>query len=496
MGPMITDEQVTLLRRKRGEGKTQEAAAAAAGMGVRTARRWEVGLMPSERRQCRTWRTRLDPFAGVWEADLVPLLEQDEEGVLEATTLLEELKERYPERFSDGQLRTLQRRLSDWRVLYGPPKEVYFPQVHPPGRESALDFSHAKRLGVTIAGQAFPHLLFQLKLSCSGWSWPSVAQGETFEALVKGMQDAFWQLGGVTEVVRHDNLSAATHELRRTGGRTLTSRFRDVLDHYGLGSTRIRPGQSHENGVAEKSNDLLKRRVAQALVLRGGRDFASVEAYEQWVRGLCERTQNRPRAAAVAAEKARLRPLPAYRVPDYTVHGPTVRRWSTIRVGKRTYSVPSQLIGHRLEVRQGPDTLEIYYKGRSVETLPRLHGEADVRVDYRHVIWSLIRKPGAFARYRYREELFPTLVFRRAFDALVRWRGERAEVEYVRVLHLAASTMQSTVERALVDLLEAGEPFDYARVRSLAEPEPVKVPHVRLPAPDLRAYDELLEAIR
>jgi hypothetical protein len=452
--------------------------------------------MPSERLTGRTWRTRPDPFAEVWEADLVPLLERDEEGVLEATTLLDELQERYPGRYADGQLRTLQRRLRDWRALYGPPKEVFFPQEHPPGREAALDFSHAKSLGVTIAGEPFPHLLFQLKLSCSGWSWPSVVLGETFEALVKGLQDAFWQLGGVTEVARHDNLSAATHELRRTGGRALTSRFRDVLDHYGLRSTRIRPGESHENGVAEKSHDLLKGRLAQALVLRGSRDFESVEAYERWVREVCERTQNRRRAEAIAAEKQHLRPLPPCRVPDYTVHRPTVRRWSTIRIGKRTYSVPSQLIGYQLEVRLGPDALEVYYKGRLVERLPRLHGDASVRVDYRHVIWSLVRKPGAFARYRYREELFPSLAFRKTFDALVRWRGERAEIEYVRILHLAASTMQSTVERALTSLLDAAEPFDYARVRALAEPEPVTVPEVKLPPPDLAAYDELLEAVR
>lgn len=452
--------------------------------------------MPSERRKQRTWRTRPDPFAGVWETELVPLLERDEEGVLEATTLLEELQERYPGRYTDGQLRTLQRRLRDWRALYGPSQEVFFPQEHPPGREAALDFSHARSLGVTIAGAPFPHLLFQLKLSCSGWSWPSVALGETFEALVKGMQDAFWQLGGVTEIVRHDNLSAATHELRRTGGRALTSRFRDVLDHYGLQSTRIRPGASHENGVAEKSHDLLKRRIAQALVLRGSRDFESVEAYERWVREICERTQNRPRAEALAEEKKHLRPLPPCRVPDYTVHRPTVRRWSTIRVGKRTYSVPSRLIGHRIEARLGPADLEVYYKDSLVERLARLHGDADVRIDYRHVIWSLVRKPGAFARYRYREELFPTLAFRKTYDALVAWRGERAEIEYVRILHLAASTMESTVERALETLLDSGERFDYAQVRGLAKPEPVTVPEVRLPAPDLSTYDELLEAVR
>jgi len=196
---------------------------------------------------------------------------------------------------------------------------------------------------------------------------------------------------------------------------------------------------------------------------------------------------------ALAAERAVLRPLPASRVPDYTTYRAVVRRWSTVRLGSRAYSVPSRLIGHEVEVRQHPDEVEVLFAGRVVERMPRLRGEQDVRVDYRHVIWSLVRKPGAFARYRYREELFPTLPFRQAYDALRGWRGERADVEYVRVLHLAASTLESRVERALVALLDAGEAFDYAAVKALAHPEKTAVPQVHIPAPDLGAYDRLLE---
>lgn len=129
---------------------------------------------------------------------------------------------------------------------------------------------------MTIAGEPLAHLLFGLRLSFSGWTWVSVSFGETFEALVRGLQDALWSLGGVPEVLRHDNLSAATHELQRTGGRALTARFGAVLGHYGLRSTRIRPGEAHENGVAEKGHDLVQRALAQALVLRGSRDFESL----------------------------------------------------------------------------------------------------------------------------------------------------------------------------------------------------------------------------
>jgi hypothetical protein len=125
--------------------------------------------------------------------------------------------------------------------------------------------------------------------------------------------------------------------------------------------------------------------------------------------------------------------------------------------------------------------------------MPRLRGGEDHRIDYRHVIWSLVRKPGAFARYRFREELFPTPAFREAYDALVRFKGERADIDYVRTLHLAASTMESTVEAALLLLLDRRVRFDYAAVRELAEPVHPQVPELATPeVPDLGVYDALL----
>ena len=242
---MITDAQAKLLRRKRMDGKTQEAAAAAAGMSERSARKWECGPLPSQSKESRTWRTRLDPFAEVWQAQIEPLLAADAKGELQATTILAELQLRHPGHFDPGQLRTLQRQVGHWRALYGPPKDVIFPQYHPPGREAAVDFTHGNELAVTIAGELFEHLLFTFKLSYSSWTWVDLAFGETFEALLSGLQGALWALGGVPEVIRHDNLSAATHELRRSGGRALTRWFEDVLAHYNARSTRINPGEAH-----------------------------------------------------------------------------------------------------------------------------------------------------------------------------------------------------------------------------------------------------------
>src|SRR6267143_3891168 len=158
---MVTDAQVRLMRQKRMDGKTLEVAAAGSGMSLRTAREWETGPVPSATKQCRDWRTRPDPFAAVWLTDVEPLLRSDRKGVLEAKWVLEVLRTRYPEQFHAGQARTLQRRFRDWRARHGVEPEVFFEQIAVAGREAAINFTHATDLGVTIAGDPFPHLLFE-----------------------------------------------------------------------------------------------------------------------------------------------------------------------------------------------------------------------------------------------------------------------------------------------------------------------------------------------
>jgi len=488
---VVTDAQVRLMRRKRMEGKTQVSAAAAAGRCERTLRQWEDGPLPSERKASRHWRTRADSFDSVWESEVVPLLRRDDKGALEGTTLLSWLREQHPGVYEWGQLRTLQRRIRQWRAMHGSEQEVYFQQVHPPGREAAIDFTNCNDLGVTIAGEAFAHLLFELVLSHSGWTWVAVAFGENFETLVMCVQGALWDLGGVPAVLRSDNLSAATHELR-VGGRGVNQRFAAVLDHYGLRSTRIRPRKAHENGVVEQRHFRTKKLLEQALLLRGSRDFVSVEVYQSWVREQIDRGHNVKVASKLEADKEALQALPSSPIPSYTTIKARVRPWSTVHVGKHTYSVASRLIGHEVELRVHPAEVEVRYRDKVVETFPRLRGEQSARIDYRHVIWSLVRKPGAFARYRYREEMFPSLVFRRAHDALRGWHGDRADVEYVRILHLAASTREAEVEAALEQCLGAGERFDYAGVKGRVRPDKPSIPALEIGRPDLAAYDALL----
>lgn len=473
-------------------GNTQTAAAAAAGMSLRTAREWDTGPAPSATKLGRDWRTRPDPFAEVWSTEIEPLLQSDTKGVLEAKFVLALLLAKAPDRFQPGHVRTLQRRFRDWRALHGPEPEVYFPQVAVPGREAAIDFTHATDLGVTIAGEAFPHLLFDFVLSYSGWTWTSLAFGETFEALVAGLQGALWALGAVPEVLRSDNLSAATHELKRSSGRDLTVRFRAVLDHYELRSSRITPGRAHENGVVEQANGRVKALIAQALLVRGHADFTIQAAYEQFVQDVVDQWRNRPAAARLLEERLRLRALPSAPVPSYTSYTPKVRRWSTIHVAHRTYSVPARLMGHTLDARVYADTVEVRYLGQLIQTMPRLRKEDAHKIDYRHVIGWLVRKPGAFARYRYREDLFPSVTFRRAYDRLRATHGDRADIEYVRLLRLAARVGEASVAETVKTLLDYPVVFDYAAVESRVAPPTVAIPMVQIPRPNLRVYDALL----
>lgn len=489
---MVTDEQVRLLMSLIPKGVSQVTAAAKAGMSERTARKYlKAGQAPSRLKVAHTWRTRPDPFAEVWN-EIEGLLAQD--AGLEAKTVFEELCARYPSRFRAGQLRTLQRRFRTWRAHRGPPHEVFFPQVHVPGEQAQSDFTDAGELAVTIGGEAFPHLLYHFVLTYSNWESVSVCFSESFEALSEGLQRALWQLGGVPREHRTDNLSAATHELRESRGRSFTTRYRELLEHYGLTASRNFPGNAHENGDVESSHGGLKNALDQRLRLRGSRAFASREDYEAFLQS-CIAARNAARVERFEEERALLRGLPTRTLPDYRELFATVSRSSVVRVAHRTYSVPARLIGHRLRVRLHASMLEFEHQGALVGRCERLIGERMYHIDYRHIVHALVRKPGAFRRYAYREALFPSLEFRRAYDVLsAQGPATWADLEYVRILQLAANDGEAAVGAALGELLANGVLPSYLtlRARVHASSGIVFAPSLEPVRPDLQVYDRLL----
>jgi len=465
-------------------------AAVRAGMSEPTARKYaRCGLMPTAVRAPHTWRTRSDPYAEVW-SQVQAWLEQD--AGLQAKTIWAALNERYSGRFTPGQLRTLQRRLNAWRAQCGPPREVFFPQVHRPGEQAQSDFTDCAQLAVTIAGDAFAHLLYHFVLSFSNWEWAMICPSESFESLSAGLQGALWHLGAVPAEHRTDNLSAATHELPESRGRDFTVRYRELLAHYGLRGSRNYPGNAHENGDVESANGHLKNALDQRLRLRGSREFASREHYAAFVQE-CVAARNATREARLTEERAHLRGLPQRALPAYRESYAKVSRWSVIRIGKRPYMVPSRLIGRWLMVRVHADLIELEYQGVQVARIERLGAERE-HIDYRHIIHSLVRKPGAFRRYVFREALYPTLEFRRAYDGLVAADDARADLEYVRILQLAASDGEQAVQAALIALRTEGSLARYEAVRERVRGvrTGAGVPDVVIAAPDLARYDRLL----
>jgi hypothetical protein len=467
-------------------------AALRAGLHRNTARRYrDLGKVPSEIKEPRSWRTRDDPFAEDWPAVVERLADAPE---LEAKILFEDLLSRRPDRYEPGQVRTFQRRVKAWRAQEGPAKEVFFAQEHRPGEALQSDFTWANELAITIGGEPFPHQLCHVVLPYSNWSWPTVCFSESLAALRRGVQTAVFRLGRVTHFHQTDNSTAATHDLQ-TGKRGFNAEYEALMRHLGMEPRTIEPGQKHQNGDVEALNGALKRRLEQHLLLRGSREFASQEAYESWLVEVMEKA-NRLRSRRLAVELGAMRQLRVERLPEYSEVEVGVSGWSTIRIKHNAYSVPSRLQGERVRVRIFDARLEVFYGGRHQLTIERRRGENGHRIDYRHVIWSLVRKPGAFARYRYREELFPTPAFRRAYDRLHGAQATtRADLEYLRILHLAASTMESEVEAAL-DLLSEEVPL-YERVKSLVQPTRpvVAVPEVAMPVVDLHAYDALLAQV-
>jgi hypothetical protein len=474
-----------------GKGIPISTASDKAGMSEPTARKYrKSGKLPSDLTRRHDWRTRSDPFAEVW-SEIVTLLEGD--GHLQGRTIFDDLQRRYPGKFPDGQLRTLQRQIRKWRALHGPEQEVFFAQEYRPGQQSQSDFTWMHSLEVTIQGQAFPHLAYHFVLPYSNFEYAELAYSESFEALSQGLQSALWFVGAVPEEHRTDCLSAATHELRESRGRGFNARYKELLDHYGLRPSKIKAGNANENGDVEQSHFRFKDAVDQQLRLRGSRDFPSREEYLKFLRDLVA-VRNRNREAKYHEELQVMRGLPLRRMDSFRDELVSVTCWSTVRIVGNTYSVPSRLIGYRVRARIHAEHIELEFGGQVVQSMERLRGIDRQRIDYRHLIHSLIRKPGAFQRYVYRDALFPAVVFRQAYDLLVERSQKWADLEYVRILHLAAMTMESTVEEALLTILAEGEVPEYERVKALAAPEdPAPCPQVEIPEPDLSAYDRLLE---
>jgi hypothetical protein len=494
-GKRITDHQVHKFKQHR-KTLSQVAAAAKVGISERSARRVEQSdSLPSQRPE-RHWRTRPDPLADVWDAEVIPLLQADP--LLNGVTLFEELQRRHPGAFAPGVLRTLQRRIRQWRVLYGPEREVYFAQEHPPGHMALSDFTAADELQIVIGDQPFPHLIYQFVLAHSGWRHAQIILGgESFVSLASAMQTALWRLGGVPAEHRTDSLSAAFKNLTREAVDDITCRYEDLCGHYGMTASRCNPSQSHENGSVESRHGSLKVALDQALRLRGSRQFDELQAYDDFIQVIVKRMNQRVSKAA-QAEIAILKPLPLRKTSEYEEAPARVSKYAVFSVKQAMYSAPSRLIGHRIQVRQYPAHIEVWHGGQFIIRRPKAVLSPGRRrpshIDYRDLVGALKMKPGAFARWTLRDEAFPREVYRQTWERLSQRCPERQACKtIVGLLSLAADGHEAQLADQLQQLIDRDELPDLKSLTERLKPVATQIPEVTIELPGLADYDQLLE---
>jgi hypothetical protein len=492
-GRHITDCQMRLYMSLR-ETKAAHVAAAKAGFSAATAYRIEQDpRLPSQKKAPRG-RRRPDPLAAVWDSEVVPLLKTVPG--LRPVAIFEEICRRHPD-IGRGIRRTLERRIRGWRALNGPDRDVIFRQEHPPGRLGLSDFTDLRDLGISIAGVPFDHRLYHFRLAFSGWEHAHVVLGgESFVALAEGLQNALWALGRAPLQHRSDSLSAAFRNLDRDAREDLRRRYEALCAHYRMAPTRNNRGLAHENGSIESPHGHLKQAIRDALLLRGSREFATLDAYRRFVDEIVGR-RNARLAKRLDVERPALQPLPARRTTDYEETIVRVTSSSGFTLRKVFYSVPSRLIGHRLRVRLYDDRLECFLGATPLMTLrrgrPRPDGKHGHVVDYRHVIHALRRKPMALLNLVYREQLFPRRAYRRAFEGLLNKDSEREACRtMVGLLALAHDRACEAELAEIIDAeLDAGRLPDLDGLRRRFAPDPAAIPNVTVTIAPLHLYDEL-----
>ena len=478
---------------------TQKLAAAKAGISVASARRIEADpTPPSIKKTSRTWRTREDPLALVWDDIIVPIL-RSAPGV-RPVTLLQELDRRFPGAFGGRVRRTLERRVRDWRALEGPERQIVFPQTHAPGRLGLSDFTDASDLGVVVAGAPLPHLLYHFALAFSGFEHVEVVLGgESFTALAAGLQNALAVLGGVPLEHRTDSLSAAFRNLSPDAAEDITCRYDGLCRHYGMIASRNNRGVAHENGAIESRHGHAKRRIEQALLMRGDRRFPDLDAYRAFLAEVIA-NHNARRKSEIELERATLRALPATRAPDYLEASVLVTSSGGFTFRRVFYTVPSRLVGRRLRIRQYEDRIEAFLGATHLLTLPRGQpepgrgGRGGHVVDYHHVIHSLRAKPGALIGLAYRDALWPRPAFARAWDALITRLPEKKACRImVALLALAHDhACEADLAAALDSLLDAGRLPDAEDLRRRFASRTGEAPAVVVVLPAVASYDALI----
>lgn len=479
---MIKKEQYVTLVRAMNEVAEIGKASTIAGMHRNTGSKYlKADRLPGETKEQKQIFIRPSPIRDSdWE-ELVKILEGAPE--LESTAAMGYLIEKCPDQYTGNELRSLQRRICNWRALHVD-KDVIFWQVYRPGERSQSDFVHMDYLCVTIQGKQFNHIIFHFMLPYSGWENVVVCEGgETFINLCTGYERSIWKLRGAPLMHRTDNLSAAI----TASTREFTDRWSKLMSHYNTRPTVNNPGKSNENGKVERSNGLIKRSIENHLGLRGSKDFRSLEDYQEFIERIVEK-RNKHREVKVAEERKELQPLPDSKWYAASKIPVRVNTDSTIRVEGASYSVPSRTIGHTLYAYIYPDKIEVYCGNHFLQTMQRIQ-KGETHINFMHVLSSLKKKPGAFEDYKHKESMYPTTAFRRMYDQL-KARYKTASKHYIEILCLASIYGVEEVSAVLTLFLKAATIPTVKDIKTRLAHR-IEVPDVQIHKVSLKEYDEL-----
>lgn len=490
---MVTDHQVKSLFKYYGQTGNIQRSAMRSGMNRKTASKYIYKKkLPSGFTLVRDWRTRRDPLIKIWEKSKEFLKDAPE---LEAKSLFEYLLEQYPDQIDQSHLRTFQRRVKSWRLKEGKEKEVFFDQNRSPGECMQLDWTDMNKLGIVVAGEHYLHKLCHLVLPYSNYEGAVRCRSESILSIKKGINHFLYSINATPKTLQVDNSSAATHQINKSSlKREFNDDFVSIANYYDFSLRTTNVDCPNENGDVESLNGHLKKRIKQALLLRKSTAFDSMEDYDHFLQTVFDKA-NKTRIKKLQEELRFMKSIPNNPLPEYQEIYVTVRSGSTIRIKKVVYSVPSRLIGQKLKARINENTITLYEGANLVHKMPRMLGDRGQVIDYRHIIHSLVRKPAAFESYKYREEMYPSDIFRTSFDNLVSIYGDRKGcLEYLRILKLAAETMESEVETALCLLLgNVGITVSYKEVESLVNIQKNSIPDMGKLVPDLTSYDDLIK---
>lgn len=478
---VIKNKQVRMLMKFLTEGKSLELAAAKSGMNKKTAKKYrDLEKLPRETKKKRSWQTRKNPFEKEWN-EIENFLENNEK--VEAKSIFEYLQKKYPGKFQEGQVRTLQRKIKQWKIKNGPKKEVFFSQEHKPGFLGQVDFTNMNKIGITIQYQKFDHLLFHFVLTFSNWEFVKICFSESYESLSDGLQSALFNLGKAPKEVQTDRLSAAINNF--SNEKEFTDKYAALLRYYKINGRKTQAYSPHENGDTEQAHYRLKKAIEQALIFRGNKNFDSVEEYQKFLKNLIKQ-RNLSRQKKVKEEIPFLIDLPEKILKDCRIIELKVGKSSTIRVLQNTYSVPSRLIGVKIKVHIYANKLELFYGEEKMYSMPRIIGKNKHKINYHHIIHSLVRKPGAFENYRYKADLFPNSFFRMSYDSL---GGKK----YLQVLFLAYEEGEDKVTEALKFLIQQEKEIELNSIKELVKQKIKTIPEDTIKIIDLKEYDNLLK---